>query len=348
MTPGYVDSHTHLIFGGYRPEEFDMRLKGAAYMDIMKSGGGIANTVRMTEEASLAHLIATGADRLSKMLSMGITTVEAKSGYGLTLETELKQLKAVKALKRISPVTLVSTFLGAHAVPREYNSADAFIAYLNETVLPVVNEEGLAEFVDVFCEANVFGLEDSRKHLEAAKAMGFKLKLHADEIVPLGGAELAASVGAVSADHLLHVSDTGIRALSKASVIATLLPATAFTLRESYAPARKLIDEGCMVALASDFNPGSCFTYAIPLIISLATLQMHMTIEEVLTALTLNAAAALGMADKIGSIEVGKHADLLLHAFPSYKFIAYHVGVNTVEYVIKNGIVYGNDICKRI
>ncbi|MBS7527357.1 imidazolonepropionase [Fusibacter paucivorans] len=347
MTPGYVDSHTHLIFGGYRPEEFDMRLKGVAYMEIMKKGGGIANTVKMTQEATLDHLIATGAARLTKMLAMGTTTVEAKSGYGMTLETEMKQLKAVKALKRISPVTLVSTFLGAHAIPEDYQHAADFVNYLNERVLPLVKDEALAEFVDIFCEDHVFNIEDSRMHLQAAKALGFKLKLHADEIVPLGGAELAAEMGAVSADHLLHVSDEGIQSLIKANVVATLLPATAFTLREQYAPARRLIDGGCMVALATDFNPGSCFSYSMPLVIALATLQMKMTIEEVITALTLNAAAALNRAEIIGSVEVGKQADLLLHDFPSYKYIPYHVGINTVAHTIKKGVVYTNNIINR-
>jgi imidazolonepropionase len=252
----------------------------------------------------------------------------------------------LKALKRISPVSLVSTFLGAHAVPENQNASD-FVAYLNDSVLPVVKQEALAEFVDIFCEDHVFGIEDSKVHLKAAKSLGFKLKMHADEIVPLGGAELAAEMGAVSADHLLHISDKGIQSLAKGGVVATLLPATAFTLREQYAPARKLIDSGCIVALATDFNPGSCFTYSIPLIIALATLQMKMTIEEVITALTLNAAAALNRADTIGSVEVGKQADLLLHDFPSYKFIPYHVGINTVAHTIKNGIVYTNNNISR-
>jgi len=337
VLPGYVDSHTHLIFGGYRPEEFDMRLKGVPYMEIMKSGGGIASTVNTTREASLEHLIADGKRRLEKMMAMGITTVEAKSGYGLDLETEVKQLKAVKALQHISPMTIISTFLGAHAIPETFETPEAYIHYVNTSVLPLVKEQELATFVDIFCEDHVFGIDVSRQHLEFAKSLGFKLKMHADEIVPLGGASLAASLGAISADHLLHISDQGIRDLKAQGVVATLLPGTAFTLREPYAPARKMIDEGCILALASDFNPGSCFTYATPLIIALATLQMNMTIEETLTALTLNAAAALDMAETIGSIEVGKKADLNIHAFPSYKFMSYHVGINTVEKVIKNG-----------
>jgi imidazolonepropionase len=337
VLPGYIDSHTHLIFGGYRPEEFDMRLKGVPYMEIMKNGGGIASSVAMTREASLETLILDGRHRINKMMAMGITTMEAKSGYGLDLQTELKQLKAVKALRHITPMTIVSTFLGAHAVPETFKTAEAYIDYVNDSVLPLVKEYDLATFVDIFCEDHVFGIEDSRKHLTTAKALGFKLKMHADEIVPLGGASLAASLGAVSADHLLHISDQGIKDLKERGVVATLLPGTAFTLREAYAPARKIIDEGCMVALASDFNPGSCFTYAVPLIIALATLEMKMTIEETLTALTLNGAAALDMADTIGSIEVGKKADLNIHAFPSYKYISYHVGINTVDKVIKNG-----------
>lgn len=337
-TPGYIDSHTHLVFGGYRPDEFDMRLKGIPYMEIMKKGGGIANSVKMTRETSLEHLIAEGKKRLQKMMAMGVTTVEAKSGYGLDLDTEIKQLKAIKALKNISELDIVSTFLGAHAVPKD-QTATSFITYLNETVLPVVKSEALATFVDIFCEDHVFGIEESRRHLKAAKDLGFKVKLHADEIVSLGGAELAAEMDAISADHLLNISPQGIKDLSKNAIVATLLPGTAFALREEYAPARALIDEGCVVALATDFNPGSCFTYAIPLIISLATLQMHMTIEEVITGLTLNAAAALDLAETHGSIEIGKQADILLHDFPSYKFLGYHIGINTVKYVVKNGVL---------
>ena len=337
-TPGYIDSHTHLVFGGYRPEEFDMRLKGKSYMEIMQMGGGIANSVQMTRDTSLETLISLGQNRLRKMAALGVTSVEIKSGYGLDLETEMKQLKAIKALKNIAPQTIISTFLGAHAIPKNLD-ADTYVEILNEEILPKIAENHLADFVDVFCEDHVFNIDQSRSHLSKAASLGFKLKLHADEIVSLGGGELAAELNAISADHLLHVSDKGIEALAEKGVIATLLPATAFTLREDFAPARKLIESGCAVALATDFNPGSCFTYAIPLIIALSTLQMKMTIEEVLTALTLNAAAAIDLAEDYGSIEIGKSGDLILHEFPSYKFIAYHVGVNTVKYVIKDGVL---------
>jgi imidazolonepropionase len=338
VLPGFVDSHTHFVFGGYRADEFSWRLQGDSYMEIMQRGGGIVNTVKATRKAAKAELIQSGIKRLDSMLSFGVTTAEGKSGYGLDRKTEIKQLEVMAYLDRIHYVDVVPTFLGAHAVPEEYKGKeDAFIDFMANEVMAEVAERHLAEFCDIFCEKTVFSVDQSRRLLTRAKDLGLRLKLHADEIVQLGGAELAAELGAVSADHLLQVSDRGIMDLAKAGVVATLLPATAFSLREPYAPGRKMIDRNCAVALATDFNPGSCFTESIPLVFALATLYMNISPEEAVTALTLNAAAALNRADKIGSIDAGKNGDLIILEFPSFKYIPYHIGVSTVEKVIKKG-----------
>ncbi|KXG75627.1 imidazolonepropionase [Thermotalea metallivorans] len=340
VLPGFVDSHTHFVFGGYRAEEFSWRLRGDSYMEIMERGGGIINSVKATREASKEELFRLGKRRLDSMLSFGVTTVEGKSGYGLDYETEIKQLEVMEKLDQEHPIDIVKTFLGAHAVPKDYKGReDAFVEFLIEKVLPTVVERNLAEFCDIFCEKNVFSVEQSRRLLTKAKEMGMKLKLHADEIVQLGGAELAAALGAVSADHLLQASDQGIEDMAKAGVVATLLPCTAFSLREHYARARHMIDHGCAVALATDLNPGSCFTESIPLVFALATLYMKMSIEEAVTALTINGAAAVGRADKIGSIDAGKQGDIIILEFPSYKYIPYHIGVSTVEKVVKKGVL---------
>lgn len=342
VLPGFVDSHTHLVFDGYRADEFSWRLRGDSYMDIMQRGGGIARTVAATRAAASAQLVASGLKRLDSMLSFGVTTVEGKSGYGLDLDTEIKQLEAMVELDAIHPVEVVRTFLGAHAVPAAYRDCgEAYIDFLCSDVLPVVAERKLADFCDIFCEKDVFSIDQSRRLLLEARQAGLGIKLHADEIVPFGGAELAAELGAVSADHLLHASDTGIRRLAQAGVVCTLLPLTAFSLKEPYARSRFMIDSGCAVSLASDFNPGSCFSESIPLIIALATLYMGMSPEETITALTINGAAALGRARAIGSIEAGKQGDLVIHEFPSYRYLPYHIGVSTVEKVFKNGtLVY--------
>ncbi len=338
--PGFVDSHTHLVFGGYRAEEFSWRLKGDTYMDIMKKGGGIVKTVAATQKASKAELIKIGLRRLDAMVAFGVTTIESKSGYGLDKDTEIKQLEVMAELNKQHPVDVVSTFLGAHAVPGDYKEKkDDYITFIIDQVLPTIAKNRLAEFCDVFCEKDVFSINQSRRLLLKAKDMGFKTKIHADEITPLGGAELAAEVGAVSADHLLSASDQGIQEMAKKGVVATLLPGTAFSLNEPYARARYMIDQNCAVALATDFNPGSCFTYSIPLIAVLAALRMKMTPEEVISALTINAAAALDRADQIGSIDAGKIGDLVILEYPSYEFILYHMGVNTVETVIKKGTI---------
>lgn len=338
VLPGFIDSHTHFIFGGYRPDEYRWRLEGTPYMEIMRRGGGIANTVRATRNMEHEELLVLGRQRLDAMLAMGVTTVEGKSGYGLDLDTELKQMEVMAELNRTHPVDVVPTYLGAHALPPEFKDRDdAYIDWIIDTVLPEVAEKNLAQFCDVFCEKSVFSVDQSRRLLGKAQSLGLKLKLHADEIESLGGAELAAELKAVSADHLLRASEQGINAMAAAGVVATLLPATAFGLKEPYAPARRIIDSGCAVALATDFNPGSSFTYSIPLIMALATQNMAMTPEEAVNAITINAAAALAAAKRTGSLEIGKAADIVILAFPSYQFIPYHMGINTVEKVIKNG-----------
>lgn len=338
VLPGFVDSHTHFVFGGYRADEFSWRLKGDSYMSIMERGGGINATVVPTREASEKELEMAGLERLNRMLEFGVTTVEGKSGYGMECETELKQLRVMKKLDEGHPVDVVRTFLGPHSVLPQWKGKEReFIEKQLTEVMPKVREEDLAEFADIFTEKNVFSVEDSEYYLTEAKKMGFKLKIHADEIYQLGGAELSARVGAVSADHLLKASDEGIRQMKEAGVISTLLPATAFCLKEEYAPGRKMIDEGCAVALASDLNPGSCFTNSIPLLVALGCIYMNMSIEEVITALTINGAAAVDRADRVGSLEPGKQADIVFLKFPSIHYLPYHTGINLVETVIKNG-----------
>lgn len=341
LLPGFVDSHTHFVFGGYREEEFSWRLRGDSYMSIMERGGGIVNTMEATRKICCDDLWDVSYERLDEMFNMGVTTVEGKSGYGLDLETELTQLRVMAELNEDHPIDIVSTFLGAHAVPPEYaGRPDDYIDYIIREVLPYIRMERTVTFCDIFCEKGVFTIEQSERLLRAARSYRFKLKMHADEIVPFGGAELAARLKMVSADHLLQVSDKGIRQLAKSGVIATLLPLTAFSLDEPFARGREMIDAGCAVALASDLNPGSCFSNSIPLLFALACIKMKLTPEEALTALTINGAAAVGRANKIGSIDVGKKADLVLLRFPSYKFIPYHIGMNVVDTVIKDGTLY--------
>lgn len=338
VLPGFVDSHTHFVFGGYREDEFNLRLQGVGYMEIMEKGGGINASVNATKNASFEDLYRAGWDRLNSMVEFGVTSVEGKSGYGLYKDTELKQLEVMKKLKEDHPVDIITTYMGAHSLPDEYKDReDEFIDYLIEENLEEVKDRDLAEFCDIFTEKNVFSIEGSRRLLMKAKELGFKTKIHADEIYPLGGAELAAEVGTVSADHLLQASDEGLFAMRDKGVIATLLPGTAFSLKEDYARARFMIDNGLAVALATDYNPGSCYTNSIPLVIALATIYMGMSIEETITALTLNGAAAVDRADSIGSIEEGKKADLVILKADSYKFLSYNIGVNIVDRVIKGG-----------
>lgn len=342
--PGFVDSHTHLIFGGFRPDEFGWRLKGESYMSIMERGGGIQSTVNATRETSLEELKQRAQWFIDRMSEMGVTTVEAKSGYGLDSETEIKMLDAIAELANEpdQKVELIATFLGAHAVPKEYaGRTGEYVDLIINEMLP--KAKGKAKFCDVFCEKNVFELEDSRRLLQAAEAMGFSLKLHADEIVTLGGGELSAELGAISADHLLHISDKGIEMMADKGVVATLLPLTAFALKEPYAPARRFIDAGAAVALATDLNPGSCFSGSIPLTIALACIYMNMTIEETITALTLNGAAAVGLAKEIGSLEPGKRGDVVLLGCDNYHILPYYVGMNCVKTTIYKGTVVSSN-----
>jgi imidazolonepropionase len=340
VLPGFVDCHTHFLFAGDRAEEFSWRLQGLSYMEILKRGGGILNTVSATRSASKEKLFETGLKLLDRMLSFGITTVEGKSGYGLDYETEIKQLEVMRELDAAHPVDVVRTYLGAHVVPREYtNRSDSYIDYIIESVLPAVAEKSLAEFCDVFCDHGVFSIQQSRKLLLRAKDMGLGLKIHADEIAPLGGAELAAELGTVSADHLLRASDEGINKMAAKGVTGVLLPGTAFCLKEEYARARYMIDQNLAVALATDLNPGTFFSESIPLVCALAVLHMGMSTEEAVTACTLNAAAAIGRADQIGSINTGKSGDIIVLEYPSYKYIPYRTGVNSVEKVIKKGVM---------
>ena len=343
VLPGFVDSHTHFVFGGERAEEFSWRLEGESYMSIMERGGGIMKTVRETRKLTLDELIAKSKYFLHRMTEMGITTVEGKSGYGLDKYTELLQLQTMQELNMDPEVAvdIVSTFLGAHALPPEFHGdRDNYLEFIINEVLPEVKRQNLAEFCDVFCEKGVFSISESRKILTKAKELGFKLKIHADEVVSLGGAELAVEVGATSADHLLKISNEGIKAIAKSETVATLLPITALSLKEPYAKGREMIDAGCAVALATDLNPGSAFSGSIPLTIALACIKMDLTIEETITALTLNGAAALGRADTIGSIEVGKLGDLIILETTNYKQLPYYIGMNIVKQTIKRGRVH--------
>jgi imidazolonepropionase len=340
VLPGFVDSHTHLVFAGTREDEFELRLQGATYQEIATKGGGINATVRRVRESSKEQLKELARRRLDRMLAMGVTTVEVKSGYGLSFDDEIKSLEVIAELRRDHPCEIVPTFLGAHEVPPECrHDREGYIRLVIERMLPEVAGRGLAEFCDVFCEQGVFSVTESERILQAALDRGLKLKIHADEFTPLGGAELAARLGATSADHLLHVTEAGIDALAASGTIATLLPGTAFFLGLPYGPARKLIDHGLPVAIATDCNPGSCMTENLPLIGTIGCTQMKMLPAEIVTALTLNAAAALARSDRIGSIEVGKQADLVILDVPNYRHLPYHFGVNHVWKVIKAGRV---------
>lgn len=313
VTPGLIDPHTHIVYAGTRENEYVMRLEGKTYMEMMNAGGGIHATTRATQQASFEQIYDESKARLDKMLLHGITTIEAKSGYGLTLEHELKQLEVAKQLNEDHHIDLVSTFMGAHAIPLEYkDDPEKFVEIVIDEMLPIVAERKLAYFNDVFCEKDVFTPEQSERILEAGKRYGLKPKIHADEIVSYGGAEIAAKVNAVSADHLLKASDRGIRMMAENDVIGVLLPGTAFFLMEEYADARKMIDAGVVVALSTDANPGSSPTLSLQFVMNLGCLKMEMTPKEVITATTINAAHAIEAAHRIGSIEVGKAADLTI------------------------------------
>jgi len=339
--PGFVDSHTHLPFAGTREEEFVLRLKGYTYQQLAERGMGIQTSVKATRQASREELLSLVLSRLDSMLLHGTTTTEAKSGYGLNLEDEIKQLETLKEANNLHPVDIVPTFMGAHEIPEEYKACkEDYLALIIQEILPEIKQRNLAEFFDVFCEEGVYSLEESSRLIQAAQDAGFKIRIHADEFTPLGGAQLAAEKHASSADHLINITEEGIQVLSQSSTAATLLPAVPFFLmQEMRAPARKLIDAGAIVALASDFNPGSSMTESMLFIIQLAVYTMKMSIEEAINAATANASYALDRSQRIGSLEVGKRMDLILCEAPNYPSLVYHLGINPIKHVIKDGKV---------
>jgi imidazolonepropionase len=351
VTPGLVDPHTHLVFAGSRENEFNMRLQGATYMEIMNSGGGIHATTRRTKAASHEELFQASFERLNQFLRHGVTTVEAKSGYGMEWETELKQLEVAKMLNEKHVIDVVPTFMGAHAVPKEYKeNPDEFVAQLIDEMIPKVAELELAEFNDVFCEHGVFTPEQSKRILEAGKRHGLIPKIHADEIEPYEGAELAAGIGAISADHLLKASEKGMKAMAEKGVVGVLLPGTAYFLMAESANGRKMIDLGVPVALSTDCNPGSSPTVSLPFIMNLGCLKMGMTPAEVITAATINAAHAINRGHEIGSLEDGKKADITIFNVDNYMKLQYSYGVNHTDTVIKGGktVVRGGQLIEEL
>nr|WP_300002570.1 imidazolonepropionase [Tissierella sp.] len=342
VTPGLIDCHTHLVHGGSREHEFKLKLEGVDYLDILAAGGGIHSTVKATREADFDQLYKKAEKSLNIMMGFGVTTVEAKSGYGIgDFDTEIRQLEVAKKLGKDNPVDIVSTFMGAHAVPEEYEGrSDEFVDLLINEMMPVIVEKDLARFNDVFCEEGVFTIEQSRKILLAGKEQGLTPKMHADEIVSLGGAELAAEVGCISAEHLMAASDQGIKDMAEKGTIAVLLPGTSFNLQKgTIAPARKMIEEGVPVAISTDYNPGSCPSENLQFMMTLGSLTLKMTPAEVITSVTINAAAALGLEEKIGSLEVGKASDVAIFDAPNLEYMIYHFGINHTDKVIKNGKV---------
>lgn len=338
VLPGFVDSHTHIVHAGDRSDEFRRRLRGVTYQEIAAEGGGILNTMRAVRTSDVEQLVSFSRPLVQSAFAHGSTTIEAKSGYGLELRSELHLLEAIAALDAEGPASLVPTFMAAHDVPPEYRDDRAmYMQSIIEDMIPRVADRSLARFCDVFTDTGYFTVEESERILIAAANAGLALKAHADELSNIGAAEMSARLGAVSADHLLCISDEGIRQMKTAGTVATLLPGTAFFLGLPYAPARRMISEGMVVALATDCNPGSNLCENMQMTLALACMGMRMTIEEAITAATINGAAALRMSDSIGSIEVGKDADLVIFNVPDYPAIVYHYGVNQVEVVIKQG-----------
>ncbi|UJL46087.1 imidazolonepropionase [Virgibacillus sp. NKC19-16] len=340
VTPGLVEAHTHLVFGGSREEEMALKQQGIPYLEILKRGGGILATVNATRKASFEELLKKALFHLDRMAMHGITTVEAKSGYGLDKETELKQLRIAKAAGEQHPLDLVSTFLGAHAIPPEYKQdPEAFLDQMSE-LFEAIKAENLAAFVDIFTETGVFSVEQSRRYLQKAKDKGFGVKIHADEIDPLGGTELAVEMGAISGDHLAVASDAGIKALAASDTVGVILPGTSFYLgKDMYSRARGMVDAGAAVAISTDFNPGSSVTENLQLIMSIAALKLKLSPAEIWHAVTVNAAHAIGKGDVAGSIARGRKADVVIWDAANYMYIPYHYGVNHAKTVIKNGVV---------
>ena len=338
VLPGFVDSHTHMMFAGDRAEEFGLRSQGATYQEIAEQGGGILSTIRHVRAATKKELKRSTSRHLMAMMKHGTTTVEIKTGYGLTMDAEVRMLEGIHELANEEMATVVGTFLGAHAVPPEFKAdPGAYVRLIVDTMIPYAGKRSLAMFCDVFCERGYFDVGQTEEILLAAKAHGMLPKIHAEELTHQGGAELAGRIGAVSADHLEKISPEGIDALKKGGVVAGLLPGVSFFLNHGYAPARALIDAGVAVAIASDFNPGSCMSYSMPMMMTIACTHMKMTPAEALVASTLNGAAALGLSATHGSIEVGKQADLLVADCPDYRHLAYHFGTNHIRSTIKNG-----------
>jgi imidazolonepropionase len=334
IMPGFVDSHTHCVFAGNRSDEFARRLRGVSYQTIAAEGGGILNTVRAVRAASIDQLANQGIDLAMNAMKYGTTTIEMKSGYGLTLESELTLLKAIKIVNNEVPLRVIPTFLGAHDIPPEYrHNPDLYVDIICKDMLPAVKEEQLAVFCDVFTDTGYFTIQQSEKILNTARELGFKIKVHADELSPFGAAEMAGSLKAISADHLLYISQNGIESMMRNGCIGTLLPGTAYTLHLPYAPARHMIDSGMTIALASDCNPGSCFTENMQIILSLATTNMGMSIEEAIIASTLHGAYALNIGDECGSLEIGKSADFQMLNTRTYPELLYHFGVNHTKNV---------------
>ncbi len=338
VTAGLIDAHTHLIFGGWRQHEVPLKLRGAGYLEILQAGGGILNTLTATRKASEDELYERAETVLSEMLDHGITTVEAKSGYGLDVENELKQLRVIKRLKEDGGFNVVPTFMAAHAVPPEFKGdPDGYIEFICTRILPKVADDELCEFVDVFCETGVFDVEQSRKMLTYAQVYGFKTKIHADEIDAIGGSVLAGEIGAVSAEHLIAIDEKGIASMAKGGTIACLLPGTSLYLNKEFAPARKMIEAGVPVAICTDFNPGSCPSDDLQLCMNLGYLKYRMTPEEILSAVTLNAACAVGRGESLGSVEPGKQADLVIWDAEDLDYLVYRMGTNKAKNVIRKG-----------
>jgi imidazolonepropionase len=337
--PGFVDPHTHLPFAGSREDEFNLRVKGYTYQQLAQQGLGIQTTVNATRQASDEELHSLCLSRLDSMLTHGTTTAEAKSGYGLNKKDELKQLRVLKKANADHPVDIVSTFMGAHEVPKEYKERKAeYIDLLMQEILPEVRNQNLAEFFDVFCEEGVYSVEETRELIREAKKAGFKVKIHADEFTPLGGAQLAVEEGAISAEHLIAITDEGIEKMAQSATAAILLPGVSFFLmQQKSAPARRMVEQGVIVALATDFNPGSSMTESMLFILQLGVFTLKMGIEEAINAATANASYALGKQEQVGSLEIGKKMDLVLWDVPNYSYLVYHLGVNPVKHVIKDG-----------
>lgn len=345
VTPGLIDAHTHLVFGGWRQNEIPLKLKGAGYLDILRAGGGILSTVRATRKASEEELFEKSRAFLDELMAQGVTTAELKSGYGLDMETELKQLRVIKRLNEAHPMDAVATYLGAHAIPEEYALRNGeYIDFIISDMLPEIKRQSLAEFCDVFLETGVFGVEESRRLLTAAREIGFGLKIHADEIDELGGSLLAGELGAVSAEHLIATGERGMEALARGGVIAALLPCTSLYLNKSFARARDMIAHGIPVAVATDFNPGSCPSLNIGLCMTMAYLKYRMTPEEILSAVTINAACAVNRGGSIGTIDPGKKADMVIWNAEDMEMLCYRMGSNLAGTVIKNGAIVKNNI----